>query len=43
MRLGHQEAGRAAILKVMELDPSDKVGAKILLDVLDRQGLDDYE
>ena len=43
MRLGHQAAGRAAILKVMELDPSDKVGAKILLDVLDRQGLDDYE
>ena len=43
MRLGHQEAGRTAILKVLELDPSDKVGAKILLDVLDRQGLDDYE
>jgi len=43
MRLGRQEAGRAAILKVLELDPSDKVGAKILLDVLDRQGHDDYE
>jgi len=43
MRLGRQEAGRAAILKVLELDPSDKVGAHILLDVLDRQGHDDYE
>lgn len=43
MRLDNQEAGRAAILKVLELDPGDKVGAKILLDVLDRQGHDDYE
>lgn len=43
MRLDRQEAGRLAILKVLELDPSDKVGAKVLLDVLDRQGHDDYE
>ena len=43
MRLGHLEAGRSAILKALELDPGDKVGAKILLDVLDRQGLDEYE
>lgn len=43
MRLGRQEEGRSAILKVLELDPGDKVGAKILLDVLDRQGHDDYE
>lgn len=43
MRLGRQEEGRCAILKVLELDPGDKVGAKILLDVLDRQGHDDYE
>jgi hypothetical protein len=43
MRLGRQEEGRIAILKVLELDPGDKVGARILLDVLDRQGLDDYE
>jgi tetratricopeptide (TPR) repeat protein len=43
MRLGRQEEGRAAIRKVLELDPGDKVGAKILLDVLDRQGHDDYE
>lgn len=43
MRLGELEAGRQAITKALELDPSDKVGAKILLDVLDRQGHDDYE
>jgi hypothetical protein len=43
MRLGEIEAGRLAIAKVLELDPSDKVGAEILLDVLERQGHDDYE
>ena len=43
MRLGNQEDGRIAINKVLELDPSDKVGAQILIDVLDRQGLDEYE
>jgi hypothetical protein len=43
MRLGRQEEGRLAILKVLELDPGDKVGARILLDVLDRQGIDEYE
>ena len=42
MRLGRQEEGRRAILRVLELEPGDKVGAKILLDVLDRQGHDDY-
>lgn len=43
MRLGELDAGRQAISKVLELDPSDKVGARVLLDVLDRQGHDDYE
>jgi hypothetical protein len=43
MRLGELDAGRLAIAKVLELDPSDKVGARILLDVLERQGHDDYE
>jgi tetratricopeptide (TPR) repeat protein len=43
MRMGRQEEGRVAISKVLELDPSDKVGARVLLDVLDRQGHDDYE
>lgn len=43
LRLGLQEEGRHALQKVMELDPTDKVGAKVLLDVLDRQGRDDYD
>ena len=41
MRLGHVEEGRAAIAKLLELDPSDKIGAKVLLGVLDRMGRDD--
>ena len=41
MRLGHIEEGRAAIAKLLELDPSDKIGAKVLLGVLDRMGRDD--
>lgn len=41
MRLGNVEEGREAIAKLLELDPSDKVGAKVLLGVLDRVGQDD--
>jgi tetratricopeptide (TPR) repeat protein len=41
MRLGNLAEGREAVLKLMELDPSDKVGAKVLLDVLNRVGCDD--
>ena len=41
MRLGHVEEGRAAVAKLLELDPSDKTGAKVLLGVLDRMGRDD--
>ncbi|MHB9119142.1 MAG: tetratricopeptide repeat protein [Burkholderiales bacterium] len=41
MRLGRLEEGRAAILKLLELDTSDKVGGKVLLQVLDRMGRDD--
>jgi tetratricopeptide (TPR) repeat protein len=41
MRLGDLEEGRAAVTKLLELDPSDKVGARVLLDVLERVGLDD--
>jgi hypothetical protein len=36
MRLGSLEEGRAMIAKLLELDPSDKIGAKVLLDVLER-------
>jgi tetratricopeptide (TPR) repeat protein len=43
MRLGNVEEGRAAVLKLLELDPSDKIGAKVLLEVLQRMGRDDYE
>lgn len=41
MRLGDLAEGRAAVTKLLELDPSDKVGARVLLDVLERVGLDD--
>lgn len=41
MRLGALDESRAAILKLLELDPSDKIGAKVLLGVLDRIGLED--
>lgn len=41
MRLGDLEESRAAISKLLELDPSDKIGAKVLLGVLDRVGLSD--
>ncbi len=41
MRLGHLEEGRAAAAKLVELDPGDKIGAKVLLGVLDRRGKDD--
>jgi tetratricopeptide (TPR) repeat protein len=43
MRLGDPGQGRAMVDKLLELDPSDKVGAKVLLDVLNRVGLDDEE
>jgi tetratricopeptide (TPR) repeat protein len=41
MRLGNLEEGRAALAKLLELDPSDKVGARVLLEVLERVGQDD--
>lgn len=41
MRLGNLEEGRAALMKLLELDSSDKIGARVLLDVLERQGRDD--
>jgi len=41
MRLGHLEEGRLAVLKLLELDASDKIGAKVLLEVVERVGQDD--
>lgn len=34
MRLGRLEEGHQAISKLLELDPSDKIGGRVLLDVL---------
>lgn len=36
LRLGKLEQGREAAEKLLELDPRDRIGAKVLLDVLDR-------
>jgi tetratricopeptide (TPR) repeat protein len=41
MRLGELAEGQAALAKLLELDPSDKLGARVLLDVLERMGGDD--
>jgi tetratricopeptide (TPR) repeat protein len=35
MRLGCMEEGREAVLKLLELDPADKIGARVLLGVLE--------
>lgn len=39
-RLGRLEEGRAALVKAMELDPTDKLGAGRLVGVIDRGGED---
>lgn len=41
MRLGDFDASAQAIDKLLELDPADKIGAKVLLGVLERRGQDD--
>jgi len=41
MRLGNLEEGAAAVAKLLELDPGDKLGGTVLLEVLQRQGRDD--
>lgn len=43
MRLGDLADGRAAVDKLLELDPDDKVGARVLLDVLERLEAGDDE
>jgi tetratricopeptide (TPR) repeat protein len=37
MRLGNLDEGRSAITKLLELDPNDKTGGKVLLTVLERR------
>jgi hypothetical protein len=41
LRLGDLGEGRDAAMKLLELDPSDKINARLLLDVLERAGHDD--
>ena len=41
MRLGNLAEGREAATKLLELDPSDKLGANVLLGVLERMGRSD--
>lgn len=41
MRLGNLEEGRVAVEKLLELDPGNKLGGKVLLEVLERVGRDD--
>jgi len=41
LRLGELEEGRLAVEKVTQLDPADRVGAAVLLDVLNRLGQED--
>lgn len=43
LRLGALAEGRAAVEKLLELDPTDKVGAKVLLNVLERQANGDED
>lgn len=38
MRLGNLPEGEAAVRKLLELDPTDKIGAKVLLGVIQRRG-----
>ena len=41
LRLGDFAEGRAAIAKLLELDASDKINARLLIDILERQDADD--
>lgn len=41
MRLGQTGEGRVAVMKLLELDPTDKIGARVLLGVLERMGQND--
>lgn len=41
MRIGALEEGRAAVMKLLDLDPSDKINARLLLSVADRSGVED--
>jgi tetratricopeptide (TPR) repeat protein len=41
MRLGNVDEGREALMKLLELDPADKLGGRVLIAVLNRMGISD--
>lgn len=41
LRLGEIDEGRAAVDKLLQLDPLDRLGARVLLGVIERMGHDD--
>jgi tetratricopeptide (TPR) repeat protein len=41
LRLGNIPEGQAAVMKLLELDPGDKLGGRVLLGVLERMGQTD--
>lgn len=41
MRLGNHAEGQAAVTKLLELDPADRIGAGVLLGILERRDEDD--
>lgn len=43
LRLERIDEGRVAVTKLLELDPGNKIGGQVLLDVLERMGKDDYD
>lgn len=43
LRLNRMEEGTQAVNKLLELDYGNKVGGRVLLDVLERIGKDDYD
>jgi hypothetical protein len=43
LRLNQLEIGREVAEKLLQLDPNNKIGGQVLLDVLDRIGKDDYD
>lgn len=43
LRLNRLVEGSLAAEKLLELDPGNKVGGQVLLDVLERMGKDDYD
>lgn len=43
LRLNRMAEGALAVEKLLELDPANKVGGRVLMDVLERIGKDDYD